>query len=145
MGDEGGGTWFGKALITDYLYGKMPHDISSMFGAEYHLTKEIVIKKVYQTPSANSYLATFARFISKIRHTGYAQNLLRAGLSEFIETNIKSYPQYHRYKCHFVGSIAFVFTDELMEVCKQSGVHVGKVIKQPIHDLLAFILKRENR
>jgi len=144
LGDEGGGTWFGKALITDYLYGKMPHDISAMFGAEYQLTKEIVIKKVYQTPNANSYLATFARFISKIKNTDYARNLIRAGLLEFIETNIKSYPQYHRYKCHFVGSIAYVFTDELKDVCKEEGVHVGKIIKQPIHDLLAFILKREN-
>jgi glucosamine kinase len=27
LGDEGSGTWFGKALITDYLYGNMPDDI----------------------------------------------------------------------------------------------------------------------
>ena len=144
LGDEGAGTWFGKALITDFLYGNMPHDISLKFENEYHLDKETVIKRVYQTPSANSYLATFARFISEIRQTDYAQNLLQKGLLEFIDTNIKSYPQYHRYKCHFVGSIAFVFTDELTSVCKENGVHVGKIIKQPIHDLLAFILSREN-
>jgi N-acetylglucosamine kinase-like BadF-type ATPase len=144
LGDEGAGTWFGKALITDFLYGNMPHDISLKFENEYHLDKETVIKRVYQTPNANSYLATFARFISEIRQTGYAQNLLQKGLLEFIDTNIKSYPQYHRYKCHFVGSIAYVFTDELTGVCKENGVHIGKIIKQPIHDLLAFILSREN-
>ncbi|MDP9077990.1 MAG: N-acetylglucosamine kinase [Bacteroidota bacterium] len=144
LGDEGAGTWFGKALITDFLYGKMPHDISLKFDAEYQLDKAKVIKNVYQTPKANSYLATFARFISTIRQTEYAQNLLRVGLLEFIETNIKSYPQYHRYKCHFVGSIAYVFTDELTAVCKENDIHIGKIIKQPIHDLLAFILSREN-
>ncbi len=144
LGDEGGGTWFGKALITDFLYGNMPHDVSHKFGNEYQLDKEKVIKHVYQTPNANSYLATFARFISEIRQTAYAQHLLRKGLLEFIETNIKSYPQYHRYKCHFVGSIAYVFTDELREVCKENGIHVGKIIKQPIHDLMAFILSRES-
>jgi len=144
LGDEGAGTWFGKALITDFLYGNMPPEISLKFDAEYHLNKETVIKRVYQTPSANSYLATFARFISEIRQTDYAQSLLKRGLLEFIDTNIKSYPQYHRYKCHFVGSIAYVFTDELTRVCKENGVHVGKIIKQPIHDLLAFILSRDN-
>lgn len=144
LGDEGAGTWFGKTLITDFLYGKMPHDIALKFDAEYHLDKETVIKRVYQTPKANSYLATFARFISEIRQTEYAQNLLQKGLLEFIDTNIKSYPQYHRYKCHFVGSIAYVFTDELTRVCKENGVHIGKIIKQPIHDLLTFILSREN-
>src|SRR5882757_2288093 len=32
LGDEGAGTWFGKALVTDFLYGNMPHDISARFG-----------------------------------------------------------------------------------------------------------------
>jgi glucosamine kinase len=144
LGDEGAGTWFGKALITDFLYGNMPHDINEKFEDAYHLDKETVIKYVYQTPNANSYLATFTRFLSEIRSTEYAQNLLRRGLLEFIESNIKSYPQYHRYKCHFVGSIAYVFTDELTQVCTENGIQIGKIIKQPIHDLLAFILSRES-
>jgi glucosamine kinase len=142
LGDEGGGTWFGKALITDFLYGNMPDDISEKFNEAYHLDKEVVIKHVYQQPNANTYLASFSKFLSDIRESEYAQNLLRKGMLEFIETNIKSYPQYHDYKCHFVGSIAYVFTDELKKVCKENGVHVGKIIQKPIQDLMAFILKR---
>jgi glucosamine kinase len=143
LGDEGAGTWFGKALITDFLYGNMPNDISIKFNDAYQLDKEKVIKNVYQTASPNAYLATFTKFLSGVRQTEYAQNLLHKGLLEFIETNIKSYPQYHRYKSHFVGSIAYVFTDELTAVCEENGVHIGKIIKQPIHDLLAFLLSRE--
>jgi glucosamine kinase len=143
LGDEGAGTWFGKALITDFLYGNMPDEISARFNDEYHLDKQIVIKHVYQTPNANSYLASFSKFLTDIRPTAYGQNLLHKGLLEFIETNIKCYPQYHSCKCHFVGSIAYVFADELKVVCKENGVHVGKIIQQPIHDLLAFILKRD--
>lgn len=143
LGDEGAGTWFGKALITDFLYDKMPEDVSSRFSDEYHLTKEMVIKNVYQTPNPNTYLASFSKFLGSIRQCEYAQNLLRNGLVEFIETNIKSYPQYHRFKCHFVGSIAYVFADELRAVCKEYGIHPGKIIQQPIHDLMAFILSRE--
>jgi len=143
LGDEGAGTWFGKALIADFLYGNMPGEISGLFNEEYHLNKQIVIKNVYQAPNANSYLASFSKFLTDIRPTTYGQNLLRKGLLEFIDTNIKWYPQYHNYKCHFVGSIAFVFADELKAVCKENGVHVGKIIQQPIHDLLAFILKRD--
>ncbi|MDB4902765.1 MAG: N-acetylglucosamine kinase [Mucilaginibacter sp.] len=144
LGDEGGGTWFGKALIIDFLYGNMPQEICELFNDEFHLDKEIVIKKVYQTPNANSYLASFSKFLSNIRTTEYAQSLLHKGLLEFIETNVKSYPEYHNYKCHFVGSIAYVFSDELKAVCKQNGVHVGKIIRQPIHDLMAFILSRND-
>ena len=142
LGDEGGGTWFGKALVTDFLYGNMPKEIHEKFDEAYHPDKKTVIQNVYQSSNANSYLAGFSKFLSEIRPTAYAQNLLRKGLLEFIDTNVKSYPEYHTCKCHFVGSIAYVFANELKAVCKENGVHVGKVIRQPIHDLLKFILKR---
>lgn len=142
LGDEGSGTWFGKTLITDFLYGNMPADINHEFDKVYAINKEIVIKNVYQKPNANTYLASFSRFMSEIKTTPYGQGLLEKGLVEFIDTNIKSYPEYHRYKCHFVGSIAYSFTSELTELCHQHGVKTGKIIKQPINDLMAFILKR---
>jgi N-acetylglucosamine kinase-like BadF-type ATPase len=142
LGDEGSGTWFGKALITDFLYGNMPVVITEMFDKAYALNKEIVIKNVYQKPNANTYLASFSKFVSEIKTTAYGQALLEKGLVEFIETNIKSYPEYHKYKCHFVGSIAYTFADELNTLCRKQGVKTGKIIKQPINDLMAFILKR---
>ncbi|MDB5142090.1 MAG: N-acetylglucosamine kinase [Mucilaginibacter sp.] len=143
LGDEGSGTWFGKALITDFLYGNMPADIHALFDQNYALNKEIVINHVYQQPEANSYLASFAKFLNGIRTTEYCQSLLTRGFQEFIDTNIKSYPQYHRYKSHFVGSIAFVFADELKALCAANEVQVGKIIKQPIFDLMQFIISRD--
>ncbi|MFD2147736.1 N-acetylglucosamine kinase [Mucilaginibacter antarcticus] len=143
LGDEGAGTWFGRTLITDFLYGLMPEDIQTVFYNTYPLTKEEVITNVYQRPAPNSYLASFARILNVIRKTDYGKELIRKGLQEFIDTNIKSYPEYHTYKTHFVGSIAFVFADELKALCEAQEIHVGKIIKQPINDLLAFILSRE--
>ncbi|MES2268245.1 MAG: N-acetylglucosamine kinase [Bacteroidota bacterium] len=142
LGDEGSGTWFGKALVTDYLYGNMPDDINAKFKAAYNLKKEDVIINVYQKPRGNSYLASFSKFLTEIRSTEYGQQLLKKGLLEFVETNVKSYPQYNKFKCHFVGSIAYVFADELKAVCEENDVHVGKIIRQPIVDLMEFILKR---
>lgn len=144
LGDEGSGTWFGKAMITDFLYGNMPADIHALFDKTYGLDKETVISNVYLKAGANSYLASFAKFLSEIRETVYGQSLLNNGLSTFIETNIKAYPQYHRYKCNFVGSIAYIFSDELKRVCTANGIQIGKIIQQPIHDLMEFILSREN-
>lgn len=144
LGDEGSGTWFGKALITDYLYGLMPEEIHNLFKNTYELTKEEVIQNVYQKPSPNSYLASFARFFNIIRKTEYGKTLVNKGLQEFIDTNIKSYPEYHNFKSHFVGSIAFVFEEELKALAKTQDIHIGKIIKAPINDLLAFILSRDD-
>ncbi|TWR30441.1 N-acetylglucosamine kinase [Mucilaginibacter pallidiroseus] len=143
LGDEGSGTWFGKALITDYLYGRMPADINERFKDAYHLDKETVIKNVYQKQRANSYLASFSKFLSDIRHTSYGQDLLQNALQEFVDTNIKCYSNYDKYKCHFVGSIASVFKDELKAICGINNVQVGKIMKQPINDLLEFIINRQ--
>src|ERR1700744_458253 len=144
LGDEGSGTWFGKALITDFLYGNMPADVCTLFDQTYGLNKEIVINHVYQLPAANSYLASFAKFLNGIRTTDYCQALLARGFQEFIDTDIKSFPQYHKYKCHFVGSIAYVFADELKALCAANDIQVGKIIKAPISDLMQFIVSRDN-
>jgi glucosamine kinase len=143
LGDEGSGNWFGKTLITDFLYGGMPNEVQTLFENTYELNKDIVMQNVYQKPGANIYLASFARFLNVIRRTPYGQDLLKKGFTEFIETNIKTYPEYLEYKCHFVGSIAYTFAAELTALCKANGIHVGKIIKQPIYDLMAFILSRE--
>lgn len=142
LGDEGSGTWLGKILITDYLYGKMPADVHALFQDTYKVDKATIIHHVYQLPGANAYLAAFARFLYKVRHTDYGRGVLNAAFQEFIETNIKTYPEYQQYKCHFVGSIAFYFEDELRALCARNRVQVGKIIRKPIHDLLTFILQR---
>lgn len=145
LGDEGSGSWFGKTLITDFLYGNMPQEISDRFYELYKIDKEVIIKNVYQTPGANSYLASFARFLSDRKSTAYIQNIIKLGFTEFIENCIKTYPDYHDYNCHFVGSIAYHFRDELKALCEQNGVHVGKIIKQPIYDLLTFVQERNHQ
>src|SRR5690606_29258832 len=47
LGDEGSGAWFGKRLITGFLYKTMPADLWEAFEAKYRLNKEVVIKNVY--------------------------------------------------------------------------------------------------
>lgn len=143
LGDEGSGTWIGKTLITDYLYGNMPADVHALFKKEYRLSRNVVMEQVYQKPNANTWLASFARFLAMIKDTDYAKRLVEKILSDFIETNIKSYPEYHKYKCHFVGSIADVHADELRELCEKQHIQVGKIMKHPIEDLMQFILSRD--
>lgn len=142
LGDEGSGTWLGKILITDYLYGHMPADIEDQFKKKYHLDKADVIYNVYQQPAANAYLASFAHFLNEVRHSDYGQSVLHKSFHDFIDSNIKTYPEYHEYKCHFVGSIAYCFSDELKALCSRHRIHVGKIIRKPIHDLLKFIVAR---
>ncbi len=143
LGDIGSGAWFGKKLITAYLYESMPKDLRIAFSSTYRVDKEIVIKNIYQRSLPNAYLASFAPFLSKHQQHPYISTLLRTGFECFVKTNICSYQDYQNHICHFVGSVAYHFRGELQSVCRKHKIQVGKIIQQPIQDLYHFVLERE--
>lgn len=144
LGDEGSGAWFGKRLITSYLYGLMPKDLEKKFAEKYRITKDIVIKNVYQKDRPNSYLASFALFMEENITHSFIDKLLTDGFDEFVRTNIMTYPKYWEYKCNFVGGIAYSFDLQLQAVCKLHGVQVGTILKSPIAEIFEYIIEREN-
>lgn len=141
LGDEGSGTYLGKELITSFLYETMPEDLADAFDSKYKIDKETIIKRVYQEPYPNFYLASFAPFLSEHINHPFSIALLKQSFNAFIETNIKSYPDYRNQTCHFVGSIAYHFSGILKETCEIKGIKVGKILKFPIEELSYFISK----
>lgn len=61
-------------------------------------------------------------------------------MRDFADLYICDYPDYKKTKVHFVGSVAYIFSKELNEVAKEKGFTVGKIIKQPIDDLIIVIV-----
>ncbi|MEH6308877.1 N-acetylglucosamine kinase [Olivibacter sp. CPCC 100613] len=143
LGDEGSGAWFGKKLITAFLYGALPEELSKKFESTYRINKEIVIKNVYQRNSPNTYLASFAPFMESNQTHPYIMGMLHRGFEEFVKTNILLFPDYQSHLFHFVGSIAYYFSEQLRVVCEQYAVQIGKIIKQPIEELFNFVIERE--
>ncbi|MFD2743645.1 N-acetylglucosamine kinase [Sphingobacterium populi] len=143
LGDEGSGAWFGKQLIMDFLYGTMPRDVAKLFEEQYHVTKEVVVKNVYQKDRPNAYLASFVPFMDQNRLNPYIDTLLRNGFDEFVRTHIMTYPSYAEHECNFVGRVAFHFDMQLRDVCELHGVNVGRILKSPIKPLFDFVIQRE--
>lgn len=143
LGDEGAGTYFGRKMITTYLYGRMPADLSKEFAATYQVDKETVITNVYQKSFPNTYLASISRFMAGHRDHPWIINILREGFQEFVDTNIKDYKNYKNLDCHFVGSIAFYYQDILREICLENDVKLGKIYQKPIEGIYNYILRKE--
>lgn len=143
LGDEGSGTWFGRKLITSYLYNLMPAELSFEFAEEYKIDKETVITNVYQKPSPNTYLASISRFMVNHRDHPFIINMLREGFQEFVDTNIKDYSNYKELDTHFVGSIAFYYQDILREICLNNEVKLGQILQKPIEGIYNYILRKE--
>ncbi len=143
LGDEGSGAYFGRKLITSFLYGSMPANLQKAFYKMYGINKESVIAHVYQQPQPNFYLASFAKFMDNYQDHPFIYQLLHQGFDEFIRTNIMSYNNYKNYTCHFTGSIAWHCQDVLKEVCLHYQVNIGKILKHPIEELSRYILVKE--
>ena len=143
LGDEGSGTFFGRKVLVSYLYSTMPPELSIEFAKEFKADKDTVIQNIYQKPFPNSYLASFSRFMIAHKSHPFIQQILTDGFQEFVDTNIKDYKEHKTLDCHFVGSIAFYYQDELRKVCAANNIKVGKILQKPVTGIFEYILKRE--
>jgi N-acetylglucosamine kinase-like BadF-type ATPase len=144
LGDEGSGSYFGRKLITHFLYGLMPEDLHQKFYQRYKMDKETAIENVYHRPNANVYLASFARFLSDEASHPYIRKLIVTGLHEFVDTSVLAYPQHKNYPVHFIGSIAFHFRDILEQIALEKKFIVGKTIVRPVDELLIYFTEQKN-
>ncbi len=141
LGDEGSGSYFGKKLLRDYFYKRMPKDILDPFVKEFEPTKDKIIRSVYNEPHANVYLASYMTFVSTFKDNPYFQKMIFEGLSEFVEIHVKCFKNYQNVPVHFVGSVAHYCEDILLKVTKENNLKVGKITKKPIDGLIDYHLK----
>ena len=143
LGDEGSGSYYGKKLVTHFLYGLLPKHLHDDFFDQYQLDKNSIVTKVYNERNANVWLASLTVFLSRHKEDSYIKELIRNGMREFMELYVLHYDRYKELKVHFVGSLAFYFEKELKEVAATLQIQVGKIIKQPVEELMNYFLKKE--
>lgn len=141
LGDEGSGSYFGKKLLADYLYKRLPKQLTDYLQNELELDKQKIIQSVYMKPHANVYLASYVRTLAKFKNLPYVDNLLREGINKFLDIHICCYNNFREIPTHFIGSVAFHFQDILIEEAEKLGVKIGTVTKQPIFGLVNYHLK----
>jgi N-acetylglucosamine kinase-like BadF-type ATPase len=141
LGDEGSGAYFGKYLLSRYLYEMIPQHLSKKLYSKYMLTKEEIFKNVYSQTHANVYLASFMPFIIEHKTDTWIQEMISKGIDEFLEIHVCGFPEYKEVKTHFVGSIAHYFCDIITELSEKKGVQMGKIMKYPIEGLVDYHIK----
>jgi glucosamine kinase len=138
LGDESSGSYFGKILLQEYFYKRLPQDLHDAFEKHYAPTKDEIISRIYREPNANVYLASFMRFIGEHASHPHVKNWIRKGMAHFIEIHVKCFANWKDVPVHFVGSIGHYFKDCLQEASAETGIHLGQVIQKPIDGLVAY-------
>lgn len=137
--DEASGNYFGKRLIRDYYYKRMPEQIAKAFEKRFNLDADEIKLNLYQRPNPNTYLASFAEFIFTSKEVnGYFYKLISEGMIRFIEYRIMCYKEAQTVPIHFIGSIAHYSTDIIRDCMKRYHLDLGNVIQRPIDGLLDY-------
>jgi hypothetical protein len=142
LGDEAGGTWYGKELLRLFLYKELPENLHKALVEEYGLSKESIFEHVYNLPNANVYLASFMRFLSSRSQDAWVRDFMYNGFSKFINIHIWKYENHLEVPVHFVGSVAYHFADLLREACKIHRLQVGVITREPVKNLVQYHLKK---
>jgi len=140
--DEASGNYFGKRLILDYFYKKMPTEISKKFAINYDLNSDEIKRNLYQEDSPNAYLGRFAEFMFEFNEHDYIRKILAEGFSRFFEYRILPYDKVKSVPIYFIGSIAFYFEPILQEVAAKYGLKISGILQRPINNLIAYHQKK---
>jgi N-acetylglucosamine kinase-like BadF-type ATPase len=143
MGDEASGSYLGKLLLTHYLYGILPDDLTRQFNEVYGPTgKDYVINHVYKMPGANVWLASYAQFLTDRKDHPWVKEQVLKAFDTFLRLFVCSYPDYKNLQVHFIGSIAWFFRELLIQSASVHEVTIGKIIRKPINDLADYYILR---
>lgn len=138
LGDEGSGSYFGKQLLANYLYKRLPEHIHQSFFNETGLDKDQIVEHVYKQPNANVYLASMMKFIIKHANDPYIEEMIFKGFVHFIDIHVKCYENHRVVPVHFIGSIAYLFRKQLEKACGVNNVELGNIVQKPIDGLIAY-------
>lgn len=136
--DEASGNYFGKLLLREYFYDKMPKVMAARFREEFNLDADVIKENLYRMPNPNMYLASFAKFMFEFKEEKYIKKIIKRGFQEFFKYRILPYEKDAQTPLYFIGSIAFYFRDILEKVAIKNGHVITDVIQRPIDNLLAY-------
>lgn len=136
--DEASGNYFGKQLLRDYYYKKMPKKIAEKFNTQFNLEADFIKFNLYRQPNPNMYLATFAKFMFEYKEEKYIKKMIKKGFQEFFKYRILPYQKSKSTPIYFIGSIAHYFRDILEKVALKHNLEITGIIQRPIDNLIKF-------
>ena len=139
--DEASGNYFGKQLIRDYYFNKMPETIKLAFEHRFNLDPDYIKYNLYKQPNPNAYLADFAEFMFLNKESIYVTDLIKKGIRKFTEHMILQFKEELKSEqcpVHFAGSIAYFSKKEIKSVLEEYGLTAGNFVRRPIEGLVKY-------
>ena len=141
LGDEGSGAVMGRKLLGDYFKEVMPVSLREKFTERFNITREEALNRVYRGEKPNQFLAQFTPFLSENADSEYCREFVQRNFMEFFERNVTKIPNFSGFPIGFVGSVAWHFSQILINTADYYGFTNPVIIKDPIDGLERYYTK----
>jgi len=138
FGDEGAGSYLGKTFMAAFLKKQLPEDLRVAFIDHYHYTLEDILNALYSRPYPNRFLASLSEFLAPNRSHPFVHKLIKDSFHSFFDAQVKKYENHHHLPVSFVGSIAFHYSEILMEAAKDEKIRIETILQAPMEGLIAY-------
>jgi N-acetylglucosamine kinase-like BadF-type ATPase len=140
--DEASGNYFGKKLLRDYYYDKMPKEIAKLFEEQFNVDADTIKRNIYKEDNPNTYLAHFAEFLLRNERNAYFNKVLHKGMKDFFRNRILPFKESENLPIHFVGSIAYFARDIIRDVARFYMMELGNIVRRPIDGLIEYHVEK---
>jgi N-acetylglucosamine kinase-like BadF-type ATPase len=138
LGDEGSGAYMGKIFIRDYYQDAMPDDLKQLFREEFNPVLEEILDNIYNHARPNRFLASFGPFFLKNIEHPYVYKMVSNSFDEFFSKYVLKFKEAKSNKVHFLGSIAYHFSEVLKASAIKAGLQPGRIYVSPIQGLIDY-------
>ena len=138
LGDEGSGAYLGKQLLSAYFSGEFPEHLQKLLAQKYPAELAEVLDKVYRQPFPNRFLASLVEFLNENKSDSFVKELVSSAFDIFFKKQVLRYENHAQYPLCFVGSVSFIFADELRKSAEKYGLTISKIEQTPLDGLLKY-------
>ncbi|MBO7445036.1 MAG: hypothetical protein J6T86_01330 [Bacteroidales bacterium] len=135
LGDEGSGTNLGKRLLTHYLNGDLPKELSQQLEAQQHLTFQSTIHRLYSEPKPNQFMASFSPFIHEHLSHPFIDEMVTGAFRDFFAKQRKHFSSGIPWQLS--GSIAYFYEELVRKAAIAEQCIVEDIVQEPMERLIA--------
>ena len=135
LGDEGSGTNLGKHLLTHYLQGNLPEELSQQLETQYHLTFQSTIHRLYSEPKPNQFMASFSPFIHEHLSHPFIDEMVTGAFRDFFSKQKPYFPPGIPWQLS--GSIAYHYEELVRKAANAEQCMVEEIVQEPLEKLIA--------
>ncbi len=138
FGDEGGGAYIGKQLITAYLRNELPKELRIKFEIKYPYRFNHILDAVYKQAFPNRFLASFSPFLSENIEHPFVNHIIFDAFDKFFNYQVSHYTNFHDFELNCTGSIGFHYKKILEKAAQKWNLKIGIIEKTPMKGLVNY-------